>query len=206
MEVHRLANYYVRQQLRAAREILGVDELREVLKKSGLERYIENLPPQNSEREVSFDEITKFCLAIHERYGPEGSKVLRKVGRRTLEMDLEAYGWFVNLVRMIIMVFSSPRSRVYNALKRAAEAVERETGSKPRVWMEGEDLFWENPYCPYCEEASWPEPCCDLPAGMLEGLVAWVLNQPVEAVHVTEEACKAIGDNACRYRIEWEQD
>jgi len=129
--------------------------------------------------------------------------MLRRIGHEVLQRDLQAYGWVANLVRLVSGILQAPRERVYNAWQRAAAVVRMETGSSPQVWREGDRVYWENPSCPYCVGVSCAEPCCDLPAGVLEALTAWVLERPVEAIRVMEESCRGRGEPACRYRVEW---
>lgn len=198
-----LTQRYARQILDAARTVAGPEAWAEAIGRAGLERYRETLPPPSPEPGVTFAEISAFCAGLRERLSPQGGIVLRRIGHETLRRDLEAYGWVANLIRLISSVLQAPRERVYNAVQRAAIVVLTETGSTPRVWREGERIYWENPSCPYCVGLSCGEPCCDLPAGVLEALVAWVLERPVETVRVVEEACRGMGAPACRYRIEW---
>ncbi len=129
--------------------------------------------------------------------------MLRRIGHEVLQRDLQAYGWVANLIRLVSGILQAPRERVYNAWQRAAAVVRTETGSSPQVWREGDRVYWENPSCPYCVGVSCAEPCCDLPAGVLEALTAWVLERPVEAIRVMEESCRGRGEPACRYRVEW---
>lgn len=199
----KLTNRYARQILAAARQEIGVETWMLTLQESGLGRYQENLPPSNSEPGVTFGEISLFCRRIRERLGPEGGRILRHIGHQMFYRDLEAYGWAANLVRLVAGFLQTPRERVHTALQRGANVVRLETGSAPRVWREGDHLYWENPSCPYCVGITCEKPCCDLPAGAIEALVAWVLDQPVDTIRVVEESCRGSGADACRYRIEW---
>ena len=198
-----ITDRYARQILDAARSLIGPEAYRDALRKAGLTRYEEALPPFSPEPGITFEEISAFCQAIRERFGPDGGWMLRRMGHEVLRRDLQAYGWVANLVRLVSGILQAPRERVYNAWQRAAAVVRMETGSSPQVWREGDRVYWENPSCPYCVGVSCAEPCCDLPAGVLEALTAWVLERPVEAIRVMEESCRGRGEPACRYRVEW---
>jgi hypothetical protein len=177
-----LTDRYARQILDAARSLIGPEAYRDALRKAGLTRYEEALPPLSPEPGITFEEISAFCQAIRERFGPDGGWMLRRIGHEVLQRDLQAYGWVANLVRLVSGILQAPRERVYNAWQRAAAVVRMETGSSPQVRREGDRVYWENPSCPYCVGVSCAEPCCDLPAGVLEALTAWVLERPVEAI------------------------
>jgi len=198
-----ITDRYARQILDAARSLIGPEAYRDALRKAGLTRYEEALPPFSPEPGITFEEISAFCQAIREHFGPDGGWMLRRMGHEVLQRDLRAYGWVANLVRLVSGILQAPRERVYNAWQRAAAVVRMETGSSPQVWREGDRVYWENPSCPYCVGVSCAEPCCDLPAGVLEALTAWVLERPVEAIRVMEESCRGRGEPACRYRVEW---
>jgi hypothetical protein len=198
-----ITDRYARQILDAARALIGPEAYRDALRKAGLTRYEEASPPFSPEPGITFEEISAFCQAIRERFGPDGGWMLRRIDREVLQRDLQAYSWVANLVRLVSGILRAPRERVYNAWQRAAAVVRMETGSSPQVWREGGRVYWENPSCPYCVGVSCAEPCCDLPAGMLEALTAWVLERPVEAIRMMEESCRGRGEPACRYRVEW---
>jgi len=198
-----LTDRYARQILDAARAVVGPEAWREALRQAGLARYEAALPPPRPEPGISFEEISAFCAAIRRRFGPDGGWMLRRIGHEVFQRDLQAYGWVANLIRVISGILQAPRERVSNAWQRAATVVRMETGSSPRVWREGERVYWENPSCPYCVGVSSPEPCCDLPAGVLEALTAWVLERPLQEIRVIEDSCRARGEPACRYWVEW---
>ncbi|HXF69884.1 MAG TPA: hypothetical protein VNK89_08770 [Thermoflexus sp.] len=198
-----LTNRYARQILAAAREVIGLEAWGQALQEAGLGRYQETLPPLNSEPGIRFGEISAFCQRIRERFGPEGGSVLRRIGHEVFQRDLQAYGWVAHLIRVVTSILQAPQERVRNALQRAVNVVRLETGSAPHIWQEGARFYWENPSCPYCVGVTCAEPCCDLPAGVLEALVAWTLERSVDTVRVVEETCRGNGESACRYRIEW---
>ncbi len=198
-----LTNRYARQILEAARQVIGPDAWAQALIDAGLERYQRALPPANPDPGMSFAEISLFCWKIRDRFGHDGPKVLRQIGHEMLRRGLEAYGWVANLIRLTTGILRSPREQVRTALQRAANVVRLETGSAPHVWWEEGSFYWENLSCPYCVGIRSPEPCCDLPAGALEGLVAWVLGKPLDAVQVVEVSCRGVQERACRYRIGW---
>ncbi len=199
----RLTNRYARQILEAARQVIGPDLWAQALMDAGLERYQRALPPANLDPGLSFAEISLFCWRLRERFGHNGPQVLRRIGHEMLRRDLEAYGWVANLIRLAVGAPQSPRELVHMALQRAADVVRLETGSAPHVWWDEGYFHWENPSCPYCVGIGSSEPCCDLPAGALEGLIAWVLGKPLDGVQVVEVSCRGVQERACRYRIGW---
>ncbi len=203
MSEGRLTNRYARQILEAARQVMGPEAWAQALADAGLERYRKELPPANPDLGLSFAEISLFCWKIRDRFGPNGREVLRQIGHEMLRRDLEAYSWVANLIRLALGVLQAPKERVRLALQRAASVVRLETGSAPHIWWEEGYFYWENPSCPYCVGIQSTEPCCDLPAGALEGLVAWVLGRPLDVVQVIEVSCRGRQERACRYRIEW---
>jgi predicted hydrocarbon binding protein len=53
--------------------------------------------------------------------------------------------------------------------------------------------------CPACWGLETSEPCCHAVSGWLEESLRWLSGG--EAFEVTETHCKAMGDNACQFRI-----
>ncbi len=196
-------NRYARLILGAARSVIGPEAWRNALRQAGLARYEEALPPPSPDPGITFAEMSAFCQAIRERFGPDGKWMPRRIGHEVFQQGLPSYSWLANLARLVSGSCKRLGSEFYNAMQRAAAIVRMETSTFPLIWREGDWVYWDNPSCPYCVGLSCAEPCCDLPAGTLEAITAWVLERPVEAIRVVQESSRACGEPSCRYRIEW---
>ena len=64
-----IINSLVRQALASAREVMGDNGLNAVLGTSGLERFIDNFPPNNLEPSIQTSQYARLNQAIEDFYG-----------------------------------------------------------------------------------------------------------------------------------------
>ena len=67
-----IINSLVRQALTSAQEVMGDNGLNAVLRTSGLERFIGNLPPNNLEPSIQASQYAQLNQAIEDFYGRAG--------------------------------------------------------------------------------------------------------------------------------------
>ena len=72
-----IVNGIVRQALVSAEEVMGANGLHAVLRASGLERYIGNLPPNDVNPAIQTSDYARLIQAIEDFYG-RGAKGDRK--------------------------------------------------------------------------------------------------------------------------------
>ena len=80
-----IANAIMRQALMAIEAVMGESGLKAVLRASGLEKYIDNPPPDDLEPAVSFEDYAKLNQAIEEFYGRGGRGMLKRIGRASFQ-------------------------------------------------------------------------------------------------------------------------
>src|ERR1044071_511852 len=80
-----IINSLVRQALTSAQEVMGDNGLNAVLRTSGLERFIGNLPPNNLEPSIQASQYAKLNQAIEDFYGRAGKGMLRRIGKASFQ-------------------------------------------------------------------------------------------------------------------------
>lgn len=67
--------------LAAMEDVMGKNGLNAILNLAGLQKYIDNFPPDNLEREFDFADFTALQIALEDMYGPRGGRGLAQIGR-----------------------------------------------------------------------------------------------------------------------------
>jgi len=82
----------------ALEEVMGKNGLHAVLRLAKLEKYINERPPNNLEKQFSFGDLTALQIALEEMYGPRGGRGLAiRAGRATFENGLKGVGALVGI-------------------------------------------------------------------------------------------------------------
>src|SRR5210317_711640 len=85
----RLTNRYLRQFLQAIEDEAGAYTLRMVLRNAKLERYINELPPSNTDQVVSALDYASLHKSIRTYFGNGARGSLNRIGRLTWDRILK---------------------------------------------------------------------------------------------------------------------
>jgi hypothetical protein len=88
-EEWRFTNALMRQAVLAIGEVMGERGLKIVLRQAGLDRYADELPPNDLEQGVATTEYAALNQAVEEFYGRAGRGMLRRIGRATFRYGIE---------------------------------------------------------------------------------------------------------------------
>ncbi len=82
-------NALMRQAILAIGEVMGERGLKVVLRQVGMERYVDELPPNDLEQGVSTTEYAALNQAVEEFYGRAGKGMLKRIGRASFRYGVE---------------------------------------------------------------------------------------------------------------------
>ena len=80
-----IVNTIVRQALVSAEEVMGTNGLNAVLRLSSLERFVDNLPPDNLDPGIQAAQYAQLNQAIEDFYGRGGKGMLRRIGKASFQ-------------------------------------------------------------------------------------------------------------------------
>jgi hypothetical protein len=87
------ANKIARITLQALEEVMGKNGLNAILNLAHLPHLVNNLPPDNLDREFNFADFSAVNLALEEMYGPRGGRGLAlRAGRAAFADSLRNFG------------------------------------------------------------------------------------------------------------------
>jgi predicted hydrocarbon binding protein len=193
-------NKMVRIILLAMEEVMGRNGVNAVLNLAQLHHLVNNFPPNNFDRQVTFDELGALMRSLDEMYGPRGGRGLAlRAGRACFKYGIREFGPVLGIADLAFRLLP-----LHLKLKVGAD-VFAETFNKfsdQTVRLdEVEDRFiWQNAPCPVCWGRQVESPCCHLAVGILQESLYWVSGG--KNFEVQETTCVACGDDSCTFVID----
>src|SRR5574339_319568 len=89
-----MAAAYMAWALQAAEEVVGRQGLGIILRENGLERFVDQYPPENLSlgNNITYGDYTNLCTGILKFYGRAGKSVVIRIGRIACRMSIEHQG------------------------------------------------------------------------------------------------------------------
>ena len=199
VEERRMPNVMLRNLLEAIAEVLGENGLKAVLNTAGLQRFIDNYPPNNMELGVTFADYGAIQQAVEDVIGPRGAKViLIRIGRATFRYALKEKPAVLGLAGLVFKAL--PRvARMKLVLASLARAATRDVNQPTDIEEHDEHFLFVVDECPCHWRGKKDKPVCFVTVGVLNGALRWATGKNFK---VQEVNCIAMGDDACRYRID----
>jgi hypothetical protein len=193
-----IVNTLVRQALVSAQEVMGENGLNAVLHSSGLERFIGNFPPNNTEPGIKASEYAKFNEAIEAFYGRGGKGFLRRIGKASFQYGVKEQGALLGLAGAALKLMPQ-KGRIKFILNGMVNALKK-TNAQVNAWVEdsGEKLAYCESTCAICNGRHSEQPICHLYVGSIGEAVRWATDQEYEII---ETHCIAKGDPYCRFEV-----
>lgn len=193
-----IINSLVRQALTSAREVMGDNGLNAVLRTSGLERFIDNVPPDNLEPSIQTSQYARLNQAIEEFYGRAGKGMLRRIGKASFQYGVREQAALLGVAGVAIKLLPE-RQRIKFILNGMSNALKK---SNPQVnaWLDdsGDRLAYVDATCAICHSRHAETPICYLYLGSVSEAVTWATSKEHEIV---ETHCLAKGDSYCRFEV-----
>ncbi len=193
-----IVNTIVRQALVSAEEVMGTNGLNAVLRLSELERFVNNLPPDNLEPGIQASEYARLNQAIEEFYGRGGRGMLRRIGKASFEYAINEQAALLGVAGTALKLLPQ-KQRIKFILNSMASALKK---SNPQVeaWVDedGDTLAYVESSCAICHSRQNEKPICYLYLGSLGEAVKWATGKEYA---ITETHCLAKGDEYCRFEV-----
>jgi len=193
-----IINSLVRQALTSAQEVMGDHGLNTVLRTCGLERFIDNFPPNNLQPSIQASQYAKFNEAIEAFYGRGGKGILRRIGKASFQYGVREQSALLGVAGVALKLLPE-RQRIKFILNGMADALKK---SNPEVnaWVDesNDTLAYVESTCAICHSRHSTEPICHLYVGSVSEAVQWATGR--EYV-ITETHCLAKGDEYCRFEV-----
>ena len=193
-----IVNALVRQALVSAQEVMGENGLNTVLRTSGLERFIDNFPPDNLEPAIKTSDYARLNEVIEEFYGRGGRGMLRRIGKASFQYAVREQAALLGLAGAALKLLPT-KQRIKFILNALVNALKK---SNPQVnaWLDetGENLAYCDASCAICHGRQNSDAICYLYIGSIGEAVQWATGQEFAIV---ETHCAAKGDPHCRFEV-----
>lgn len=189
----------MRQAILAIGEVMGERGLKVVLRQAGMERYVDELPPNDLEQGVSTTEYAALNQAVEEFYGRAGKGMLKRIGRASFRYGVEEQTALMGVAGAALKLMPQ-KTRIKFILTQTAKSlmdVNNETYIEVQETPEG--FIFADFTCGVCCGRKAEHLICHLYIGSISEAVKWATGHDYE---VREIECRAMGAEACRFLVE----
>jgi len=203
---YHMADAAFRWALQAAEEIVGKPGLGIVLRNAGLERFIDNYPPEEFviNKVISNGEYANFNASLISFFGRASKSMSIRIGRQwshqAIAKQSAAMGLAAVFAARLLPVPSQIKMLMENmqgTFRRQAEAVGGEFHSSVEV-RETTIAYIAND-CPMCAGKQASDHICWSWVGTLQEALSWMTGKEFDIVEV---ACRATGAPACIWEVQ----
>jgi predicted hydrocarbon binding protein len=193
------ANSFARFSLAGIEEVLGKNGINLTLKRAGLERLIDNYPPDDDEIEFPFKDFVALFTAIRDIYGDRAARVMElRAGRIAAKHILEYTGF--DFIFQDPTFLALPLEQIITTLMGRIADASALVGDSMATFEERDDEFAIMFHkCGVCWEQESDQPYCT----MITGVISYILRliPDVGDIPVTEKHCIAMGDPYCEFVV-----
>ncbi len=185
--------------LLALEEVMGKNGLSAILNMAELPHYIENLPPDNLDKQVDFAEIAALLVALDQMYGARGGAALaQRAGRALFANGLKNFGALAGAGDLAFKVLPL-EAKLRIGVPAIAQIFNAFTDQVSHVNDEGPYFTYTLERCSMCHARQSDKPCCHTAVGILQEALKWLSGGNEFKVDI--QSCMASGDDMGRLRI-----
>ncbi len=193
-----IVNALVRQALVSAQEVMGENGLNAVLRSVGLERFVGNFPPNDTNPGIKTVEYAKLNEAIEVFYGRGGKGMLRRIGKASFQYGVREQGALMGVAGVALKLMPQ-KGRIKFVLNAMVNA-RKKTNPQVDAWLEdeGDKIAYCESTCAICLGRHSDQPVCHLYVGSVAEAVRWATEQEYAII---ETHCIAKGDKYCCFEV-----
>jgi predicted hydrocarbon binding protein len=197
-EQWRFTNALMRQAIMAIGQVMGERGLRIVLREAGLERYVDELPPDDLEQDIATVDYAALNQAVEEFYGRAGKGMLQRIGRASFRYGVEEQATLMGVAgaAMKLMPHKTRIKFILTQMAKSLMDVNQDTSIEVQETPQG--FVFADFTCGVCCCRKAEHPICHLYIGSISEAVKWGTGQEYE---VREIECRATGAEACRFLV-----
>ena len=185
--------------LLAMEEVMGRNGVNAILNLARLKTLVNSYPPNNFDRQFSFDEVGAIQQALDDMYGPRGARGLAlRAGRACFKYGIKEFGPVLGIADLAFRLLPLGM-KLKVGFEVFAETFNKFSDQIVRLSEDEEHYIWIIDRCPVCWKRRTAEPCCHLAVGILQDGLYWVSSG--KSFHVEEVDCIAKGDATCTILI-----
>jgi len=193
-----MANATLRTLLEAIEEVMGKNGTKVVLNAGGLQRFVDNYPPNNTLLEASFADYAAAEQAVEDFYGRRGARaMLVRIGRATFHYTLQEQPAILGLAGIALKALPM-KARMKLVLENVTRAANRDVNQPAHMRDEPDAFYFVTEICPCHWRPKHETPPDFVTVGVLQEAMLWATGKNFR---VEEVASVSTGASACVYRI-----
>jgi predicted hydrocarbon binding protein len=196
---------YMRWALLAAEEVVGKSGLSVVLRDAGLERFIDNYPPEELKPSgnITFGDYAAFNASLLSFFGRAAKSMVLRIGRLSTHRAIEQQGSLFGVAVMVASKVLPIPTQLKMGMEKMQDGFRKLSQSagqdqRQRVEDRGDKLAYIIETCTMCAGKQASGPICWLFTGALQESGRWLTGKEFE---VEEVECRAMGAPACVWEI-----
>jgi predicted hydrocarbon binding protein len=182
--------------LHAVEKVTGEKGVNAILRNAGLERYINNYPPNEFIYDIPYSTYSAFCRSMEEFYGRAAKAMQLRVGQELFAYGLNEQPRLLG-VAATAMKFMPLAMKMKFVLDKVARTTRETAGVPVENVDEGDHFTFIVRVCPYCY-GRHTDIGCNAMVGVFTATLRWATGKTFPAEEVT---CRGKGDSTCSYRI-----
>jgi predicted hydrocarbon binding protein len=200
-----LVDAYMRWALLAAEEVAGERGLSIVLREAGLERFIDNYPPDELKisRELTFGDYANLNAGLLNFFGRAAKSMALRIGRLSAQQAIEQQSALFGLAALVtskVLPVPSQLKLGMENMQSGFRKLSQSVGQDYHLSIEdrGHKLAYIAADCPFCAGKEASGPICWIWVGTLQESVRWLIGREFE---IEEVECRATGAPACVWEV-----
>ena len=182
-------------------DVLGKNGLTAVLRESGLDRYIDNPPPNDLGHDILAREFAQLNAAVETFTGRAGKGMLRRIGRSAFDWASKEQMKTMGLANLALRALPQKlrMQAVLMGIKKGL--VNNLSYAKIDIAFDnGTHIFTNHTNAiPHLRQSETP--VCHMLVGSLEQAMAFATGKSWQDFDVVEADCRATGAASCRFEI-----
>ncbi len=188
--------------LTALEDVMGKNGLNAILNLANLQHLLDNLPPDNLNREFDFANFSSIWGALEEMYGPRGGRGLAlRAGRATFAEGLRNFGALAGAGDLAFKVLPL-QTKLKVGIPAMARIFSQTSDQHSTVEEKDDHYIYTIHKCPVCYGRHADKACCFVATGLLQEGLKWVSGG--HEFRVNESKCIAAGEETCEFIIQKE--
>ena len=194
---------YMAWALTAAEEVVGRQGLAIILRDNGLERFIDQYPPENLSlsNNITYADYTNLCAGLLKFYGRAGKSVVIRIGRIASRLAIEHQGAIFNVAARTTVKLLPLSAQIKTGLENMQNGfrkIYKNTDLHLRLEDRGDKWAYIAELCPICAGKESDAHICWSWIGTLQEGTLWLTGKELA---IEEVECRAMGAPACVWEI-----
>ena len=195
------ANKIAQITIQALEEVMGKNGINAILNLAHLPHIVNNLPPDNLDRQFNFADFSALNLALEEMYGPRGGRGLAlRAGRAAFADSLRNFGALAGAGDLAFKVLPI-QAKMRIGIPAMAKIFSQISDQYSTVKELDNEFIYTIHRCPVCwGRHDMDKPVCFIAVGLLQEGLKWLSGG--NEFRVNESQCMAMGAEICEFVIQ----